>query len=178
MAIQIALLRGINLGSRNRVAMPELREMCEGLGHADVRTLVQSGNVVLDAKTKPAATAKAIGKALKGELGIEVPVVVRSRAQMRKVVDANPFGEHTGKPKLLLVTFLSEKPAKRVVDGFDPADFEPERFEVAGREVYSWHPGGMQRSKLGRALVDKRLGVVATNRNWNTVTKLVEMAEG
>lgn len=178
MAVQIALLRGINLGSRNRVKMPELREMCEGLGHTDVQTLVQSGNLVLDAKTKPRETANTIEKALKSELGIEVPVVARSRAEMKRVVDGNPFPKHFDEPKLLLVTFLSEKPQQSVVDTFDAGDFDPEEFEFKGREVYSWHPGGMQKSKLGRALGDKRLKVVATNRNWNTVTKLLELAEG
>ncbi len=177
MAIQIALLRGINLGSRNRIRMEDLRELVEGLGNREVRTHLQSGNVVLNAGTPPAETAVKIEEAISRELGIDVRALVRSRAQLGKVVASNPLEELASDPKRLLVTFLSGKPSKKVLDELDDADFDPEAFVLRGREVYSWHPGGLKRSKLGRVLVDKRLGVTATARNWSTVTKLLEIAE-
>jgi len=93
-------------------------------------------------------------------------------------VERNPFPEQADtEPKRLLVTFLSARPKAGELSGLDPRCFEPESFQLRGREIYSWHPGGMQRSRLGRALAAAKLGVSASNRNWNTVTKLLEPAD-
>jgi len=147
---QIALLRGINLGSRRRVAMPKLRELLEGLGYEDVRTHLQSGNVVLSA----AATG----------------------AELAKVVARNPLADFAEDPARYLVSFLSAKPDRAAVRDLKALDVPPEQFVVHGREVYAWHPNGVQRSKLFKALADGALGVTATARNWNTVTRLLELA--
>jgi uncharacterized protein (DUF1697 family) len=175
MPTHIALLRGINLGPAKRVAMADLRALCEQLGYEDVRTLVNSGNVVLRGKGSPRKLERELEKAIADELRVEVPVVARTRDELADVVERNPFPEAAAEPKRVQVSFVSGKPDAAFVRKLEEQDFAPERFVVSGREIYAWHPDGLQRSNLGRVLVDKRLG--ATARNWNTVTKLLEMAD-
>jgi uncharacterized protein (DUF1697 family) len=127
----IALLRGINLGSRRRVAMGDLRDLLAGLGYGGVRTHLQSGNVVLS-------------------------------------------GDVSG-PELERA--LSGEPDPAVVEELASADVAPERFVAIGREIYAWHPEGIQRSALAALLTEQRLGVTPTARNWNTVTKLLALAD-
>ena len=176
MARQIALLRGINLGPHKRVKMAELRDLCGRLGYDDVATLLQSGNVVLTTRKSAATVTKELEAAIAADLGVETLVVVRTRDELADVIARNPLADVAGEGKRLQVSFLSKAPAKRVADELAAAEVAPERVAVSGREIYAWHPDGMQRSKLARALGDKRLGVTATARNWNTVTKLLELA--
>ena len=173
----IALLRGINLGPNRRVAMADLRALCEKLGYEGVRTYVNSGNVVLTGKGSPRKVEREMEKAIAADLGVETDVVVRTRDELADVIERNPLPDAAEQPKWFQVSFLSGEPDKGFVRGLEATDFAPEQFAVSGREIYAWHPDGMQRSKLARALGDKRLGVVATARNWNTVTKLLEMAD-
>ncbi len=172
----IALLRGINLGSRNRVAMGELRSVLTEAGYEDVRTLLQSGNVVLTSDAKPDAVGRALVTLISERLGVESKVVVRSRDELASVVDRNPFEDAAADPKRFQVSFLSAKPAAGVVRALEAADVAPEQVAVSGREIYAWHPEGIQRSPLAALLTDKKLGVTATARNWNTVSKLLELA--
>ena len=173
---QIALLRGINLGARNRVSMPELRELLSGLGHEDVKTLLQSGNVVLTSDETGEALEQALEAAITEELGVESRVVVRTVRELAGVVERDPFGEVADDPKRYQVSFLSAKPKAAVVKALEAADVAPEQAVVSGREIYAWHPEGIQRSPLAKLLTDEKLGVTATARNWNTVTKLLELA--
>jgi uncharacterized protein (DUF1697 family) len=177
MARQIALLRGINIGPRNRVSMPDLRAWLERDGYADVRTLVQSGNIVLSAKGKPATLERALEKLLADELGLDLEVVVRTRDELADAIARNPFPHATETPKWFQVSFLSQAPSTEVAEALNGGDFSPEEVRVDGREVYAWHPNGIQRSELTKSLTDRKLGVTATARNWNTVTKLLEMAD-
>jgi uncharacterized protein (DUF1697 family) len=174
---QIALLRGINLGSRRRVAMPKLRELLEGLGYDDVRTHLQSGNVVLSAGTTGAGLERELEQAFAEGLGMEIAVVVRTRSELATVVARDPLAGVADDPARYLVSFLSAKPDVAAVRKLKQLDVAPERFVVHGREVYAWHPDGVQRSKLTKALADGVLGVTATARNWNTVTRLLELAD-
>jgi uncharacterized protein (DUF1697 family) len=173
---QIALLRGINLGARNRVSMPELRELLSGLGHEDVKTLLQSGNVVLTSDETGEALEQALEAAITEELGVESRVVVRTARELAGVVKRNPLADVADDPKRYQVSFLSAKPEAAVVKALDAADVAPEQLVVSGREIYAWHPEGIQRSPLARLLTDQQLGVTATARNWSTVTKLLELA--
>ena len=173
---QVVLLRGINVGSHNRVGMAPLRELLERLGHEDVRTLLQSGNVVLTSKTTGEELERSLETAIAGELGVEPRVVVRTVDEIAAVVDRDPFGKEVDQPKLYQVSFLSEPLAPEVERELEAADVAPERVAVHGREIYAWHPNGVQRSPLVKLLGDRKLGVVATARNWNTVTKLLELA--
>jgi uncharacterized protein (DUF1697 family) len=173
---QVALLRGINLGARNRVSMPELRELLSGLGHEDVRTLLQSGNVVLTSEQTGEQLEQALETAIVAELGVEPRVVVRTVKEMAAVIERDPFGDVADQPKLYQVSFLSEKLAPAVKKELEAADVAPERVAVHGREIYAWHPEGIQRSPLAKLLTDRKLGVTATARNWSTVTKLLDLA--
>jgi uncharacterized protein (DUF1697 family) len=173
---QIVLLRGINLGPRNRIAMPALRELLAGAGFDDVRTYVQSGNVLLGSRRTPASVARACEELIATELGLDIAVVVRTRDELAEVVRRNPLADVADNPKRYQVSFLESEPDAEVVEKLSGLSVDGERMEVIGREIYAWHPAGVARSKLWAALAGKGLGTKATARNWTTVTTLLEMA--
>lgn len=177
MTAQIALLRGINVGSHKRIAMTDLRGLLADLGYSDARTLVQSGNIVLTAAIPPERLARELEREIAGKLGVETPVVVRTREELAAVVALDPLGDVADEHKLYQVSFLSAEPDPGAIEKIAQVDVAPERFVHVGREIYAWHPEGIHSSRLARLLTDKRLGVVATARNWKTTTKLLEMAE-
>ena len=179
MPTYVAMLRGINLGSRKRVAMADLVELFTGLGHTDVSTYLQSGNVVFTSRRKDQTRLSGqIERQLEDHLGFPVTVVVRSGAEMAGVVERTPFLDREGSPASLHVTFLAGEPKGDGVARIDPAVYAPDEFAVVGREVHLHCPNGYGRSKLDNAFWEKRLGVAATTRNWKTVTSLVERAAG
>ena len=167
-----AMLRGINLGSRNRVAMPALRELFEALGFSDVETYVQSGNVAFSTSSKPDAAV--IAKRIAKDLGVESPVILRSASELAKLVKGNPF---TGDATAFHVTLLDAKPTAADVKAIDAEGFAPDEFAVVGRDVYLRCPNGYGRSKLTNAFWEKRLSRVATTRNWKTVTALRDLTK-
>jgi uncharacterized protein (DUF1697 family) len=175
-ASQIALLRGINIGPRNRIAMPKLRELLEKGGFDDVRTYVQSGNVVLSSSAKEAEIARRCKRLIEDEFGLDIDVVVRTRAALAKVVERNPLGDVAANPKRYQVSFLAAKPSRDIIGKLEVVATKRERVVVIGREIYAWHPDGAARSKLWAMLAGRQLGVTATSRNWTTVTKLLELA--
>jgi uncharacterized protein (DUF1697 family) len=177
MARQIALLRGINLASRNRVSMPDLRTALGEAGYEDVATLVQSGNIVLTSAKKPKTLERELSELVLEEFGVGCATVVRTRDELAEVIERNPIPEGPSTPKLFQVTFFSSEPDGARVAALLEQDFGEERLEVVGREAYAWHPGGIHKSKLAREL-GKGLRGDGTARNWNTVTKLLELADG
>ena len=169
-----ALLRGINLGSRNKISMADLRALFERLDAEDVRTYVQSGNVVFRSRRTAAQLETAAEHEIARALSLDVTVLVRTKAQLAKLVRENPFA---GSPeKALHVTFLAAKPPAARVRELDPTGFEPDAFAVSGREVHLHLPNGYGRTKLSNAYFEKALGVRATTRNWRTVTAVAELA--
>ena len=176
MTTQIVLLRGINIGPRNRIAMPELREALAEAGFGDVRTYVQSGNVVLSAPGKPGATAREVERLIAERFGLEIAVVVRTTAELARVVEKNPLATVADDPKRYQVSFLDGRLDAATVKKLQAVAAGDEQLVVDGRELYAWHDAGVARSKLWAALADKGLGVTATARNWTTVTKLLELA--
>ena len=177
-ANRIALLRGINIGPRQRVKMPELRELLEGLGHANVETLVQSGNIVFTSRAAPKTLEQQLEEEIEKGLGVDPKVVVRTRDELAAVIEANPFPDTPNAKKNLHVTFLSGKPDAEAVKALEATDFGDDRLSVRGREIYIAYKDGMGRSELAKQLAKAKLGVAATDRNWNTVTTLLEMADG
>jgi len=175
-ARQIVLLRGINLAGRNRIAMPALREALADAGFGEVRTYVQSGNVVVSSDASPQQVARKCELEIKNRFGLDIPVVVRTRDDLAEIVERNPLGEVAVNPKRYQVNFLDAPPDDDLVRKLEEAAVEPERYVVAGREIYTWHPESIARSKLWALLAGRRLGVTATARNWTTVTKLLAMA--
>jgi uncharacterized protein (DUF1697 family) len=156
--------------------MAKLREALEDAGFGDVRTHLQSGNVVLSSRTKPEQTARKCERLIKAEFGLAIDVVVRTPADLARVVERNPLGEVAKDPKRYQVSFLEGKLPGATRRKLEAAVEEPERLVVSGREIYAWHPKGVARSKLWALLAGKGLGVTATARNWTTVTKLLAMA--
>jgi uncharacterized protein (DUF1697 family) len=175
-ATQIVLLRGVNLGSRNRIGMSDLREALEQVGFGDVRTYVQSGNVVLDSKLKPAQTARKVEALIAERFELEIPIVVRTKAELARVVKKNPLAKVAKDPKRYQVTFLDGKLPAVTVRKLEEAVADKEELVVDGCEVYAWHDAGVARSKLWAALAGRGLGVTATARNWTTVEKLLDLA--
>jgi uncharacterized protein (DUF1697 family) len=178
LAQHIVLLRGINLGSRNRVAMPALRDTLEAAGLADVRTYLQSGNLVLASSANADAVARKVQRVIAKEFDLDIAVVTRTRAQLAKVVERNPLAKVAKDPKRYQVSFLDAKPSREVVRRLEEAAATDERVVVHGREIYAWHPRTIARSRLWALLAGQKLGVTATARNWTTVTKLLELAGG
>jgi len=173
----IVLLRGVNLGPRNRVPMAELREVLTGAGFGGVRTYLQSGNVVLTSAKKPELVIRECERLITKAFGLEIAVVARTRPQLAAVVRRNPLGEVATNPKRYQVTFLGAPVPAAMLRKLEAAAAPKEAFAAAGRELYAWHPDGVARSRLWAALAGTGLGVTATSRNWTTVTALLELAD-
>jgi uncharacterized protein (DUF1697 family) len=177
----VALLRAVNVGGRNRIAMSDLRALLEGLGYSDVRTHLQSGNAVFTVSGAASEDAERLAREIEGalarELELAAKVLVRSRAQLERTIAANPLLDVADDHARLLVTFLSGAPDPEVLDELTPAEFEPDVYAAGEREIYAWYPDGVRATKLSNAFWERRLGVVATGRNWRTVTRLLELMD-
>jgi uncharacterized protein (DUF1697 family) len=178
MPTRILLLRGINLGPNNRISMPQLRELLAAAGMDNVRTYVQSGNVVVDSGERPEKLAARTQQQIADALGLNIAVVARTRDELAHVVSRNPLEDVATNPKRYQVSFLADEPDPAVIEKLQALAVEPERVVALGREIYAWHPDGVARSKLWAGLAAKEgLGTTATARNWTTVTTLLEMAD-
>jgi uncharacterized protein (DUF1697 family) len=172
----VVLLRGVNLARNRRLAMADLRSILQGLGYEDAVTHLQSGNAVMTSRKKPATVKRELERALADELGLETEVFVRTRDELADVVRRDPLRDVADNPSRYLVTFFSGRPSAALKRQLEAA--APDRAVVSGDALYSWHPNGLQRSKLVTLLGRKDLGVSATSRNWNTVTRLLAIADG
>jgi uncharacterized protein (DUF1697 family) len=179
MPVYISMLRGINVGPHNRIKMDALRALYNSLSFEDPRTYVQSGNVIFRTKEKNTATLAAqIQQALEKKLKCSPAVILRTTAEMKRSIAANPFAARRDiEPGKLLVTFLSADPATGAQSIFDKFKDYPEELHLIGRELYIYFPNGAGKSKLPWSQVEKLLKVTGTARNWNSVTKMYEMAE-
>ena len=157
--------------------MPKLRDVLTEAGFDDVRTYVQSGNVVLSGAGSADDVARRCERLIAKHFQLDIPVVVRTRAQLAKVVERNPLSKVATDPKRYQVSFLTGKLSAEVVRKLEEVAAPTERFVVSGREVYAWHPAGVARSKLWAMLAGRGLGVTATARNWTTVTSLLSLAD-
>lgn len=174
MATWVALIRGINVGGRRKLAMADLRTVLASLGHEDVTTYVQSGNAVFRATGREAAIADAIEAAIGEAHGLDVAVLLRTPRQLRAVAARRPFG---GAPTSELhVVFLDRTPTASAARRVDPDRSPPDEFRLHGRELYLRLPAGAGRTKLTLDYLERQLGVRGTHRNWNTVTRLAELA--
>jgi uncharacterized protein (DUF1697 family) len=172
----VALLRGINLGAKRRVAMADLRALLQDAGFENVRTHLQSGNVVLEPQAAPDDTARTIEALIADRFGFDVDVIVRTAAELADVVANGPFADVETDGSRHHVIFLPSEPDAAALAELAERDFGPDRYAARGREIYAWCPNGMRDSQLMRALADPRLAPTATVRNWNTVTKLLALA--
>jgi uncharacterized protein (DUF1697 family) len=169
------LLRGVNVGGRNKIAMADLRQILAELGHADVKTHLQSGNAVLSSELPADQLAGEIAGQLDARIGLRCAVLIRTGAELAQVVAGNPLGREPDNPSHYFVAFLSAAPEAAAAARLREQDFGPDRAWIEGSHGYMWCPNGMADTKLTYALLEKQLGVVATARNWNTVRKLAEL---
>ncbi len=173
----VALLRAINVGGNNKVPMAELRDCATALGYTDVVTYVQSGNIVFTGARAPnAAVERRLEAAIAARFGFDVPVVVRTLAEMRAVAGAHPMAAEGIPNSQTHVIFLGTAPTAAAVASIAPDRSPPDRLLVRGSEVYAYLPNGAA-TKYTTAYLEKCLGTRATARNWNTVTRLVELLE-
>lgn len=173
----LALLRGINVSGQKSIRMVELRSWMEDLGFASVATYIQTGNVVFtSAERSGKKLAQQIHEQILKRSGFEVPVVIRTEAQMRSISRNNPFqAEAELDGKSVHVAFLSAKPKAEGLEKMAAADSGEDRFESIGKEIYLHFPHGSADTKLWNSTMERKLGVAATGRNWKTVVKLNEM---
>lgn len=157
--------------------MPALRELLSNAGFKDVSTYLQSGNVVLSSNSAPDKVAAKCERLIAKEFGFEVAVVVRTRDELAEVVRRNPLRKVAKNPKRYQVVFLSKELKPEQIEELAERAAPSERFAAIGRELYGWHPEGIQRSRLWARLASKDLGVTATARNWTTVTELLALAD-
>jgi uncharacterized protein (DUF1697 family) len=172
--MHLALLRGINVGGKNKLPMKELAAIFAEAGCGAVRTYVQSGNVVFTAESV-AGLADRVTAEIEGQFGLRIPVVLRGAEAMRGVVLGNPFLKAGIADDWLYVYFLAcEAPAREIVKALDYERSSGDSFVVSGREIYLHLPAGAARTKLTNAYFDRQLGTVSTMRNWRTVVTLAE----
>ena len=178
MPIYIALLRGVNVGG-NLLKMERLRELCSELGFHNVRTYVQSGNVIFESAASPGQCAKRLHEKLAGQTRLPVAVVLRTASDLHRILEENPFLNRRGlDPAKLHVTFLESPAAKAASPFLSKVDAGEDEFRVAGAEIYLHCPNGYGTTKLSNTRIEKLFSVSATTRNWNTVNKLYEIASG
>jgi uncharacterized protein (DUF1697 family) len=175
----VALLRAVNLGPHNKISMADLKTLAEGCGLSGVKTLLQSGNLVFEVKGKtPAALEKVLEGALANELGLKTPVVVRSAAEWRAALAENPFPkEAKSDPSHLLVMPLKAKCEKAALAELVKVIPGREQVKLGGQQLYLVYPDGIGESKLTSALIEKKIGVSGTARNWNTAQKIAALLE-
>ena len=179
MAVVISMLRGVNLGSHRRIKMDGLRALYEFLKLRDPQTYVQSGNVVFRTE-EPDLTrlANRIENEIERKFGFRADVILRTTSEMRDVIARNPFAKRRGiEPSKLLVTFLASDPGPEAREKLHKIKTEPEEVRMDGREIYIYFPNGMARPKLSWPVIERTLRTSGTGRNWNSVTKLLEIAE-
>ena len=179
MPVLVSLLRAVNLGGRNRIKMVALRDVYRDLQLRDAQTYVQSGNVVFRTNTRDLLKlAGRIESAIAESFGFQSSVILRTTAELREVIARNPFANRRDvKPDRLAVVFLAGDPGHKAREQIREMKIEPEELRIADRELYIYFPNGMGRSKLSVPRLEKALGTSGTARNWNSVLKLLEMAE-
>jgi uncharacterized protein (DUF1697 family) len=179
MPVYISLLRGINLGAHKRMKMEKLRGSCAGLGFEQVATYIQSGNLIFKAaKLSADVVSKKIEKQIECDFGFHADVITRSAEELKKIIASNPLLKEPGTDASKLhVVFLPGAPSPEAVKKLESVILAPDRVRVTGREIYFYFPNGVSGSSLWKHNLDRVLGISGTMRNWNTVNKLVEMAE-
>ena len=178
MPVVISLLRGVNVGGHHKIKMDALRDLYASLKLRNPQTYVQSGNVVFQTDDRDlVALARRVEQAIERKFGFSVHVILRTASELRDVIARNPFAGRDGiEPGKLQVTFLAGQPSAEARRKVLAIKTDPEELRIDGRELYTYFPNGMGRPKLSWPLVERTLGIPGTGRNWNTVTKLSDIA--
>jgi uncharacterized protein (DUF1697 family) len=173
------MLRGINVGGNKRIKMDKLRQSFEALGFDQVKTFIQSGNVIFKAPAMSTdKLSRKIEERIVSDFEFSVPVVSRTADELQKIIDRNPFlREHSIDVEKLHVMFLSATPRADAVKKLEELAVAPDRFAHAGNEIYLYLPNGVAESKLMKAPLDRLLSVITTTRNWKTANSLHQMCQ-
>lgn len=174
MSRHVALLRGINVGGNNKIAMPALSAMFTTLGHTEVQTYIQSGNVIFRPRSPSTRVDAELEQAIQETFNLSIRVVTRTGDELRQVLAHNPFP--TAEPERLMVVLLRDVPGPDAIALLDPQRSPPDRFVVHGREIYAYCPNTFAKTKLTLDWFERRLGTVGTARNWRTIGVLAELA--
>jgi len=179
MPAYVAFLRGINVGGNKKIAMAKLKALFEALGYENVKTHLNSGNVVFaNGEKDRAKLTNKIETAIEKEFGFRPTTILRDAAALKRIVAKNPFAKMAkDDPSHLVVMLLGEKPDKDAAKRLAAAHQGVEEIRIAGEEAYVTYPNGIGKSKLTNVALEKHFGVAGTARNWNTLTKLLEMVE-
>lgn len=179
MPVVICLLRAVNLGGYNKIKMDVLRSLCESLDLRDPQTYVQSGNVIFRTKERNLLrVSKRLQDSIEARCGFRPEVILRTTAELRDVIARNPFATRRGvEPNKLIVNFLLSDPGAEARASVGGLKTDPEELCMDGRELYIYFPNGVGRSKLSMTKLEKALKTSGTARNWNTVTRLLDLAE-
>ena len=176
MTVFVSMLRAVNVGGTSRIKMSALQTLYESLGLADVRTLLQSGNVVFRSSLKDRSQlAKRIRQELERQLDLQIEVLLRTLAEIQSIVERGPVLSPRADMSKLLVMFLADVPDAQLQASLLKSHKGPEMIELRGPEIYLYYPEGVGRSKLSGAVIENRLQTYGTARNWNTLTKLLEV---
>ncbi|MFI5126127.1 MAG: DUF1697 domain-containing protein [Candidatus Acidiferrales bacterium] len=178
MPIVISMLRGVNVGGHNKIKMDALRALYESLKFTGCQTFIQSGNVIFKTKERNLAKLTSqIQTAIERSFGFRPDVILRTSDELRDAIARNPFAKRRGiEPGKLLVTFLATAPAAEARDNLPKLKTDGEELRIDGRELYTYFPDGMGRSKIW-PLIERTLKVSGTGRNWNSVTKMLAIAD-
>jgi len=173
----ITMLRGINVSGQKKIKMDELKKLYESLGFSNVKTYIQSGNVVFESTDSNTSelTTKISGK-INEIFGFEVPVIIRIKEEIKGVIDNTPYGNKD--INKLAVIFLSGVPTQPPIEEINKVKDDSEEYFISGKEVYLYIPNGAARTKLSNNFFERKLKLSATSRNWKTVNKLMEIADG
>jgi uncharacterized protein (DUF1697 family) len=175
MSTYIALLRGINVSGQKLIKMAELREYLAELNYTNIKTYIQSGNIVFDTDNNSCETLETeIHNKIKEKYGFEVPTLVKSPDEFNEAVKRNPFAEED--PKRVYITFLSHTPELTKVESLKEVDYSPEKYVIDSKVVYFYSPDGYGKAKMNNNFFENKLKVDATTRNWKTVNVLIEMS--
>lgn len=178
MEVKIAVLRGINVGGKRKILMLDLRGLFETLGFKDVKTYIQSGNVIFKSDKQNDILVSEIKTSIKTNFNLDVPVIIKSLQDLEQIVANNPFSitkeEDIGK---LHLTFLSEKPTEEKLKLIESYNSNSDKFRIKGKNVFIWCNGKYHQSKLTNNFFEKKLAVEATTRNWKTVLKLLALSK-
>lgn len=174
MTLALSFLRGINVGGRNKIRMADLRELYADLGMTNVRSLLQSGNVIFATSQADLTGVKLeLETGIRSAFGLDIQVLLRSADNFEDIIARHPFSaEQLNEPRKAAVVFLSDAPDSSAVDALRESNLGREVIQAAGCELYIFYTDGMARSKLDNKRIESRLGLIATARNWNTYLKL------
>ncbi len=174
---KIAILRGINVGGKRKILMADLKALCNALIWNDVKTYIQSGNVIFNSDKENPELEHELEKAITQKYGFDVPVIVINAEELQRMVDKNPFVDENTDISHLHLTFLKQNAIQENIDHIRTYDFEPDKFEIDNQAIFVYCEGKYHQSKLTNNFFEKKLKVGATTRNWKTVLKLLELSK-